>query len=47
MIWYEYVLGQLTDTYQGTVAYWLRPTAYNGVNGVQFSTVLPAGLAIW
>ena len=31
----------------GTVAYWLRPTAYNGVNRVQFPTVLPGGLAIW
>ena len=24
----------------GIVAYWLRPTAYNGVNGVQFPAVL-------
>ena len=31
----------------GTVAYWLRPTAYNGVNWVQFPAVLPGGLAIW
>ena len=24
----------------GTIAYWLMPTAYNGVNRVQFSVVL-------
>ena len=32
---------------QGTVAYWLMRSAYNGVNRVQFPTVLPGGLAIW
>ena len=31
----------------GTVAYWLMRSAYNGVNWVQFSAVLPGGLAIW
>ena len=31
----------------GTIAYWLMPTAYNGVNWVQFPVVLPGGLAIW
>ena len=25
---------------QGTIAYWLMPTAYNGVNWVQFPVVL-------
>lgn len=31
----------------GNVAYWLKPSAYNGVNRVQFSAFLFAPLAIW
>ncbi len=28
------------SNFYGTVAYWLKPSAYNGVNGVQFPAVL-------
>ena len=44
---YEYITSLKKNDVIGIVAYWLRPTAYNGVNGVQFPAVLFAPLAIW
>jgi hypothetical protein len=38
---------KLSNLSSGTIAYWLMPTAYNGVNRVQFPVVLFASLAIW
>ena len=46
---YEYTQKKTTTLISvfGNVAYWLKPSAYNGVNRVQFPTFLSAPLAIW